>query len=119
MGLPVNKNLSVYKGDSFAFSFRLRTQSGVASYVDLTGCTAKAEIRATEDSGTVIAEFDTEVPTQTGDDLGRVNISLTPADTSAVGFVSGLWDVQLEWPDGTVKTYLSGSVQVTKEVTRV
>lgn len=121
MALPVGRNLSIYKGDSYEFSFRLRERDEAgapAGYVNLTGCTAKAQIRATEDSSTVIAEFATEIPTQSGDDLGRVNISLTSADTSASGFVNGKWDVQITWPDGKVKTYLSGSVTVTKEVTR-
>jgi hypothetical protein len=117
MALPVTKNLAIYKGDTYKFSFRLKEQSGAQNYVDLTGCTAKAEIRPDHDSETVLVEFTTEVPTQTGDDLGRVNLSLTPTETSAAA--SGVWDVQLTWPDGMVKTYLAESVVVTKEVTRV
>lgn len=121
MALPVGKNLSIYKGDSYAFTFRLRARDldgTPGEYVNLTGCTAKAQIRATEDSSTVIAEFDTEIPTQSGDDLGRVNISLPSATTGGAGFVNGKWDVQITFTDGTVKTYLAGSVTVTKEVTR-
>ena len=122
MALPVGRNLSIYKGDSYSFSFRLRGRNPdgtPGSYVDLTGCTAKAQVRATEDTSTVMAEFATQIPTQTGSDLGRVNISLTSVQTEGAGFTGGKWDVQLTWPDGSVKTYLSGSVTVTKEVTRV
>lgn len=122
MALPVGKNLSIYKGDSYEFSFRLRARAGDGTpgdYVDLTGCTAKAQIRQTEDSSTTIAEFTTEIPTQNGDDLGRVRLSLTSGQTSASNFTGGKWDVQLTWPDGSVKTYLAGTVTVTKEVTRV
>ena len=120
--LPVSRNIQIYKGDSFALSFRLRSRDvngDPSDYVDLSGCTAKAQIRETEDSSSIIAEFDAEVPTQTGTDLGRVNLSLEPAVTGAAGFIAGKWDVQLTFPDGAVKTYLNGSVTVIKEVTRV
>lgn len=121
MPLPVGKNLTIYKGDSFEFSFRLRARDAngdPAGYVDLSGCTAKAQVRASEDATSVMAEFTAEVPVQTGEDLGRVTLSLTPAQTGDPTFQAGKWDVQLTWPDGAIKTYLSGSVAVTKEVTR-
>jgi len=122
MALPVGRNLSIYKGDSYSFSFRLRGRNPDGTpgdYVDLSGCTAKAQVRQTEDNSTVMAEFGTEIPTQSGNDLGRVNLTLTSTQTEGAGFVGGKWDVQLTWPDGSVKTYLAGSVTVTKEVTRV
>lgn len=121
MALPVGKNLTIYKGDSYALSFRLRGRTSTGNpgaYVDLTGATAKAQIRATETSNTVIAEFATEIPTQAGSDLGRVNLSLTPEQTGDPAFDNGKWDVQILFPDGSVKTFLRGDVLVTKEITR-
>ena len=123
MALPDSRNLSIYKGDTFSFSFRLRAKNsyGVpADYVDLTGATAKAQIRATEDSNTIIQEFTCVIPDQTvPENKGKVILSISAADTGASGFVNGVWDVQLTWPDNTVRTYLRGTTQVIKEVTRV
>ena len=119
MALPVGRNLTIYQGDSFSLSFRLRDRDedgGIGDYVDLTDCTAKAQIRTTEANSTVMAEFDAQIPTQTGDDLGKVDLILTPAQTA--NLADGKWDVQITFPDGWVQTYLKGTVTVTKEVTR-
>lgn len=121
MALPVGKNLTIYKGDSYEISFRLRGRDengDPGDYVDLSGCTAKAQVRQSEDAVSVMAEFTAEIPNQALDDMGRVNLSLTPEQTGAAGFQAGKWDCQITWPNGSVKTYLSGSVAVTKEVTR-
>lgn len=113
MGLPAQRNISIYKGDSFAFQFTLKDPVSEEP-VDLTGTTVKAQIRATEDSATVMAEF----VTSHDDDGGTVTISLTPVLTTALT-TSGVWDVQLTFPDTTVRTYLRGTATLVKEVTRV
>ena len=112
MGLPAQQNLAIYKGDTFVFQFQLLTPE--SEVVDLTGVEVKAQIRATEDSGSVVAEFDASHD----DDGGTVTLALTPLQTTAI-VANGKWDVQLTFPDTTVKTYLRGDVVLTKEVTRV
>lgn len=118
MGLPAQQNISIYKGDSFSFSFTLfqRDENGdpTTDPVDLTDAEAKAQIRSTEDSGAVMAEFDVEHD----DEGGTVTLSLGPVATTAL-VSNGVWDVQLTYPDGTVKTYLHGNMSLVKEVTRV
>ena len=115
MSLPMEKNITLYQGDTFEMIFRLLTTS--SEYVDLTGCTVDSQIRATKASGTVVETFLGEITDQ--DELpGGVRLSLTAAETTLLT-ADGVWDVQLTWPDGTVKTYLGGSVTVVKEVTRV
>jgi len=120
MALPENRNLVIYKGDTFSLSFRLRqkqTSGAPGAYVDLTGCTPKAQIRATEDSTTVLQEFTATLGDQTNvDTVGQVNLVISSADTANLS--PGVWDVQVTYPDNTVTTYLRGSVTVTKEVTR-
>lgn len=113
--LPVSKNITVYQGDTFDLVFRLRnpdTSEGPGSYIDLTGCTAKAQVRSTEIDPTVLAEF---TPTVDGVN-GQVSLRLSSTQTA--GLAAGVWDVQLTFPDGTIKTYLKGTVTVVKEVTR-
>lgn len=115
--LPVNRNLTIYKGDTFDFTFKLRTKGAFGApgdYVDLTGATAKAQIRASQDDTTVMAEF----TCSTGDDTGSVSLQLSPTQTAALTG-NGVWDVQITFADGAIKTYLAGTTTVVKEVTRV
>ena len=118
MALPVGKNISIYQGDSFELAFTLYTKlpnGDQGPAVDLTGATASAEMRATVDSSTVLATF----TCSHDDDGGRITCALSPAQTEALPASGGVWDVQVEYPNGDVKTYLAGTVAVTKEVTRV
>jgi hypothetical protein len=50
---------------------------------------------------------------------GTVQLKLTGAQTAALADgVALVYDVQLKWPDNTVKTYLGGTINVLPEVTR-
>lgn len=110
------KNLVLYQGDSFELIFRLK-EKGLGTPVDLTGCVPKSEIRLTPATPTVKVAFTAALVSPATD--GKVRLSLTPAQTTALTAGEALvWDVQLLWPDGVVKTYLTGSVNVLPEVTR-
>jgi len=123
MAAPGSYNLEIYQGDTFKVTVRLRSRNAdgsLGAYLDLTGCTAKAQIRSTEASDTVIAEFVTEILDQTATP-GGVKLSLTHGVTAALAPTSAageLWDMQITFADGTVTTYLRGGVKITAEVTR-
>jgi hypothetical protein len=119
--LPANKNISIYKGDTYILTFRLRTRDqygNPSSYVDLTGCEGKAQIRKTEADAAIVAEFEVTLANQSTEP-GKVTLKLTPEQTAVAALDSGVWDVQITFPDGEVRTYLRGSVTAIKEVTRV
>lgn len=122
MALPESRNLTIYKGDSFSFTFRLREREEDGTpggYVDLTSVFVSSQIRANEDATTIIASFTSTIPDQTvAGNKGKVTLSLDPTVTGNAGFVGGMYDVQLTYPDSTVRTYLKGGVTVIKEVTR-
>lgn len=116
MSLPIQKNISIYEGDSFFIKIRLRQrdQSGAPGpYVDLTDSFVKAQIRPDVNSSTVSADFSTE---HNGIG-GEITLSLSPTQTAALP-PAGRWDMQVTFPDNTVKTYVRGSVEVQQEVTR-
>lgn len=116
--LPASRNLTIYAGDTFEMSVRLRekTVDGLpGNPVNLAGCTPKSQIRATEDSSTVIAEFSCALDTDPT--TGIINVSLAASTTATL--VGGVWDLQLTFPDGKIRTYVKGNVSVQKEVTRV
>lgn len=120
MAGPARYDLSIYQGDDFSLTLRLREQNPdltLGAYIDLTGATAKAEIRATAASATVLAEFTATVLDQTVTP-GGLQLSLTHDQTAGLAAgVNGVWDIQVTQA-GLITTYLHGNVTVTAEVTR-
>jgi hypothetical protein len=111
MAMPTQKNLTLYQGDNFQLLFRLKDDDGV--YLDLTGCTPKSQVKDSV-GGTLIVEFVADLADQTTTP-GGVLLSLD--HTAATGVANGVWDFQVTYPDGSVYTYLYGTVTVTGEVT--
>jgi hypothetical protein len=115
VGLPNNKDITIYQGDTWEFIFRLKNES---TALNLTGATPKAQIRPTAGSPVLVQEITAALLTQSGDTLGCVKLSLTAAQTAALQ-IGGVWDVQLLYSGtGAVVTYFSGKVTLVKEVTR-
>lgn len=117
--IPPTYPLEFYQGDSVAFSIRARGRTstgGPGAYYDLTGSTAKAQLRTFEEDSTSI-EFTVTLGNQTTE-RGKINLALSHAQTAALTDTEYVWDIQITWPDGRVTTLLRGPVTVTKEVTR-
>jgi len=117
--LPSTYNISIYKGDTYKRVFRL-TDGAIPTpaAIDLTGCVPKAQIRVDPADVSALIDFTATLHTQSGGTLGEFEISLTHTETAGLAAAAYVWDVQLTWPDGTVKTYLAGKCVVTAEVTR-
>jgi len=107
--LPDVVHLGIYQGDTFPLTVAVYDPDGVP--IDLTGVTAKSEIRQTADSTTVAATF---VPSVSGN---AIDLLLSATDTAALagGYV---WDCQITDIDGSVTTLCGGIASVTKQVTR-
>lgn len=87
--------------------------------VDLTGCTARMQIRATPDATEVLLELTTENGRiALGGTSGEITLLLTPEETAALTWTSGIYDLELVWASGRVKRLLRGGVAVRREVTR-
>lgn len=118
--IPGVYNLTIYQGDTFELTFRLR-DSVTRAYLDLTDCTVSSQIRLKESTATPLAVIAGALQDQTAT-TGGITLSLTPTETAALAPVAGntayVWDVQLTWPGGRVETYLKGSVTVIAQVTR-
>lgn len=109
--LPANVPLSVYRGDSYSWSFRLWADRERTQPVDLTGATPKAEIRDRA-GGTLMLPLPLTV------ELPNVIVAdLSPADGKKLTRHKGVWDLQLTLADGTVTTVIAGDVFVRASVT--
>lgn len=87
--------------------------------VDLTGCTAKGQIRASIDSEDVLLEMSTtNGMIVLGGDTGRVSFAVPSTITAAMDWEEGVHDVELTFTDGRVKRLLAGPAFASPEVTR-
>lgn len=111
MSLPGKYSLSLYRGDSYAWRFLLWTDAEKTQPADLTGVTAKAEIRD-RSGGTSIMELDCTVELP-----NIVRVELTADMWLPWTLVRGVWDLQLTYLTGEVITILGGDVTVTADVT--
>lgn len=97
------------------------TSGGVLEYnepIDLSGYTARMQIRSKLDDTTVIKELTTENGGIVLDNTYKtITITISATDTSAFTFSSAVYSLELV-NSGVVTQFVSGTVSLTKEVTR-
>ncbi len=87
--------------------------------VDLTGCVARMHVRERIDSPTTLLELTTENGgIELGGTAGTIRRRMTAAQTAALTWRSGVYDLEIEFPGGIVRRVLAGPVVVSPEVTR-
>jgi hypothetical protein len=110
-GLPGQFPLVIYHGDSYNWEFRLWSDAAKTIPIDLTGVTAKSEIRD-QSGGSVIVPLTCTITVP-----NIINAALIAVNSQSLTISSGVWDLQLTYPDGSVTTILAGPVSVTADVT--
>ena len=116
----VRQSLIIEQGATFEFTINWMQNDG-ATPVDITGYTARMHIRDTIDATAFLLELTTEDSRITlGGTAGTILLAITAADTEAVTFTSGVYDLELvnTGGDGTVTRLTYGGVEVRPEVTR-
>lgn len=90
-----------------------------AAPVDLTGCTARMQVREEIASPVVLLELTTaNGGIVLGGTAGTVRKFMSATETAAIQWTAGVYDLEIEFPDATVRRLMSGGVSVSKEVTR-
>lgn len=98
------------KGETFRKALRLKKNG---TPIDLTGWTARSQVREYPDNGPLLCEIDvTIIP-----DEGRIVLMI--ANDVTAGFISGLyaWDLKATDSDGIVRYYVGGKFGVVPSVT--
>ena len=100
-------------------AFGLNPSGGQLIYkppVDLTGVTARMQIRAGV-GGALLLELTTENDGLAITGPGTLTRTMSAAQTAALTWADGVYDLEVEYADGTVQRYLQGAVTVSREVT--
>lgn len=104
-------NLSIHQGDDY--SAVVTVTDGTGAPANLTGYTARAQIRRTvADDSDIVYAMQTQI---TGADI-TLSIPHTVTETLTGRY---RWDLELVSSSDVVSTLLNGSVVVTQEVTRI
>jgi hypothetical protein len=87
--------------------------------INLTGVTARMQVRVTVDSEMVILDLRTELGGLVITPLlGRIDIYLSHEDTASISADSGVYDLELTFSSGDVVRLVEGSINFIPEVTR-
>lgn len=113
---PYEYDLTIYQGATFRLQFYWRDSDEVG--IDLSGYTARMQVRASVRATTTMLELTTENGGITLGNDGGVLLFLSDEATAALTRRSGVYDLELEAGDGTVTRLLQGSVEISPEVTR-
>lgn len=118
MTKPAKLKLTIYQGATFRK--RLTWKAGTpAVAVDLTGCTARMQVREEIDSEDALVSLTTaNGGIALGGAAGTIDLYISDEDTADMTWEGGVWDLEIEHPSGEVTRLAEGSISVSPEVTR-
>lgn len=109
-------NLTIEQGATFRQTFFVKAADGAAR--DLTGFSARMQVRATIDTPTPAASLTSPAGGLTiTAATGRIDALITAADTAAMTFSRAVYDLELV-NGAEVERAFSGFVTLSREVTR-
>ena len=110
-------NFELEQGTSLAKSVVWKDSTG--SPVNLTGYSARLQVRENADSDEVLLELSTANQTiEITPLLGKITLHFSPVDTSGAFWTKGKFDLELTSPSGFVTRIIKGKITLSKEITR-
>jgi hypothetical protein len=104
-------DLLIQRGSTYRKLFQLQQVGGIP--VDLLGSDIRAKLRKTFESAVFI-----DLHAQITDPVnGKCLIELSAAETEEIQFATGVYDVEIIFPNTEVQQVLFGNVLVKKEAT--
>jgi hypothetical protein len=108
---PQQASLTIYRGDTAHWTFTFWTDPGATVPYDLAGAVPKAEVRARP--GTPVLATLSCAVTQPN----IVDITLSAVESALLTSGTAKWDLQVTFPDATVRTIVAGPVTITADIT--
>ena len=106
-------NFTLEQGSTFNREITVQENSQA---LNLTGYSARMQMRSTHDSSTIALTFTTTIASPATQ--GKINLIATATQTAAVEEAIYVYDLEIESSAGNVTRILEGQVTVTPEVTR-
>lgn len=117
MTTPAKIKLAIYQGATFRK--RLTWKDSSSTPIDLTGCTARMQVRVKLKDETPVLSLTTENGGITlGGVDGTVDLYVSDEDTTDFTWKGGVLDLEIVHPSGDVTRLAEGSASVSPEVTR-
>lgn len=111
--------LDIYIEQGATFTLGLVWKDANSDPIDLTGYVARMQLRSNISSEEVEMEItSTDGEITLGGAAGTISIWAPPAKTSLITSKKGVYDLELEAPNGDVFRVIQGSAQISPEVTR-
>lgn len=113
------QNFTVYQGADFRRAMVFRDET--STLMDLTGYTFRGQARTTHASDDIEFSFTITPRTQSGGDLGYVDLHLPDTSTESLEITKRttyVYDIEWVSPSGDVRRIMEGTVEVYPEVTR-
>jgi len=107
-------NMLVQQGSTYNQTITLKDPTNTTP-INITGCTAAAQIREQYTDVSPSATFLCEINNGVN---GQIQISLTAAQTAALTIERGVYDIELTYPNGVKDRILQGNVVISKEATK-
>ena len=117
MTTPAKLKFIIIQGATFRK--RLAWLNPDRSPIDLTGCTARMQVRADVGSPVVLLALTTEDGGITlGGSTGSVALYASDVTTAALNWEEGVFDIEIAHANGDVTRLAQGGISVSPEVTR-
>lgn len=99
MTKPAKLKLTIYQGATFRKRLTWTGPKPTLTPIDLTGCTARMQVRSEVSSPTVLLELTTENGGITlGGTAGTVDLYVGAIGTAAITWTDGVWDLEIVFP---------------------
>jgi hypothetical protein len=108
--------LRIQQGDTWSLEIAWTDDEGQP--VDLTGATAKMQMRPSAGSAVLVLELSSANGRIAVNPAGKLNLLVSAEDTGLLPVKSGVYDLEVTFTSGVVKKLIRGSYLVTPEVTR-
>ena len=109
-------DITVEQGATFLKVITWKDSSAVP--INLTGFTARMQIRERVSSAAAVLDISTDDYIVLGGAAGTITITVPATVTAALNFTRGVYDLEVESPGNVVTRLLQGGVELSKEVTR-
>jgi hypothetical protein len=111
-----------YRGDTKVFVFELGGMSENGTFIpdDITGISARIHFKVHPSETTTLEVFTTEPDgglTIQDAANGLLKWEVKPSDTSGEDWSSGVYDLEITYPTGEVRTVVKGNVALVRDVT--